>query len=425
MSSLDALRPVAADLGFRQPVPYRAVFEFLPTGVLLTDGTGNVTGANLASRRMLGDALGRERTRCCDVLGCRRVGTPLAGHCLTELALSRPDPLPEVRVEVDGRDDVSSLWVSAARIGDAESAVILQLRPGVAGDRRQRAEPHWMAGPQLRVYALGRTRLESEGPLAGEWLGHRPGEVLKYLVCQRGRTVSTEELLDALWPAGRAAATNVRQAVHTLRDRLEPTRAKHGRSSFVTARKGGYELIRESLWVDADDFELSAQGGLAAAQAGDAEMAEPALARAAALYGGDFLADEPYAEWVFAERERLREIAGSVLRVLGHLKLAAGEVEAGAAQLQRLAELEPFDLDAQRDVLALMLRQGRHGDAHRRFEVVRRRFRRTFGEEPALSLAELADPPALSCPLPGMGSLAPCHSCRRSSPSPAPPRAAR
>ena len=390
MSSIDALRPVAADVGLKLPAPYRAVFEFLPSGVLLTDAAGTVTAANLASRRLLGDALSQAGARCCDVLGCRREGTPLAGRCLTELALSRPGPLPEVRLEVDGRDEPMALWASAVRIGDEEAA-ILQLRPGLSGDRRRRSEPHWMAGPQLRVYALGRTRLESEGPLAGEWLAHRPGEVLKYLVCQRGRTVSTEELLDALWPAGRAAATNVRQAVHTLRDRLEPARAKHGRSSFVTARKGGYELVTESLWVDADDFELSAESGLAAVRAGDTELAESALARAAALYGGDFLADEPYAEWVFPERERLRELAGKVLRALGHLKLAAGEVEAGAAQLNRLAELEPFDLDAQRDVLALMLRQGRHGDAHRRFEVVRRRFRRTFGEEPALSLSDLAE----------------------------------
>lgn len=143
---------------------------------------------------------------------------------------------------------------------------------------------------------------------------------------------------------------------------------------------------------DADDFEHSAQAGLAAARGGDAELAEPALTRAAALYGGDFLADEPYAEWAFAERERLRELAGKVLRALGHSKLKAGESEVGTAQLQRLAELEPVDLDAQRDVLALMLRRGRHGDAHRRYEVVRRRFRRTFGEDPDLVLSDLVDP---------------------------------
>lgn len=381
MSSLDTTTHAS--------VPYRAVFESMPAGVLVTDAAGRVTGGNLASRRMLGEALRIGQARCCDLLGCRRPGTPLAGHCLTELALSRSEPLSEVRVDLPGGVGTASLWVSATRIGETEAAVILQLRSGVPGDRRRRSEPHWMDRPQIQLFTLGRTRLESDGPLAGEWLAHRPGEVLKYLVCHRGRTVSCEELLETLWPAGRAAPTNVRQAVHTLRDRLEPTRAKHGSSSFVTASRGGYALVRDNLWIDADDFELSARSGLAAAQAGDHGSAEPALERAAALHGGEFLADDPYAEWAFVERERLRELAAQVLRALGHAKVAAGDLETGAEHLQRLAELEPFDLDAQRDVLALMLRRGRHGDAHRRYEVVRRRFRRTFGEDPDLTLNNL------------------------------------
>ena len=373
----------------RRPVPYRAVFEFLPSGVLVTGSTGHVTGANLTSRKLLGAALEQDGLRCCDLLGCRQPGTPLAEHCITELSLSRPEPLPEVRVDVTGVDGDTpiSVWVAASPIGDADAAVILQLRPGVAGDRRRRTEPHWIAGPKLRVYTLGRTRLEtSEGPLTGEWVGHRPGEVFKYLVCERARTVPIDELLETLWPTGRAAATNARQAVHTLRDHLEPSRSKHGTSSFVVARKGGYGLDASNLWIDADDFEASARAGLAAAQSADAELAEASLTRAAALYRGDFLADEAYAEWAFGERDRLRDLAAQVLRALAVLRLDAGELEAAGEQLQRLAELEPYDLDAQRDLIALLVRRGRHADAHRRFETVRRRYKRAFGEEPDLEL---------------------------------------
>ena len=377
---------------FHQPVPYRAVFEFLPSGVLVCDAQGHVTGANLTSRRLLGDVMGREGVRCCDLVGCRKPGTPLASHCITELALSRPEPLPEVRVDIATREGgPASVWVTAAPIGDAESAVILQLRQGVVGDRRRRTEPHWMVGPRLRVFTLGRTRLETgEGPLAGEWLSHRPGEVLKFLICERSRTVTVDEMLETLWPPGRAAATNVRQAVHTLRDRLEPRRPKHGRSSFVTARKGGYELEAAHIWIDVDDFELSARAGLAAAHASDSEMAEPALARAATLYRGDFLADEPYAEWAFAERDRIRDLAAQTLRALATLRMDGGDLEGAGELLQRLAELEPYDMDAQRDLLALMLRRGRHADAHRRYEVIRRRYRRAFGEDPDLELAGLS-----------------------------------
>jgi len=391
INHVQAVAPRAADLGYRQPVPYRTVFEFLPSGILVTDSHGRVTGANSCAHRLLGDSLGRDRLRCCDLLGCRRAGTPLADHCIMELAQGGSEALPEIRVEVPGRDGSgSSVWVTAKFIPEPESAMILQLRPGVVGDRRRRTEPHWMMGRQLRIYTLGRTRLESgEGPLAGEWLSHRPGEVLKYLICERSRLVPIDELLETLWQSGRAAPTNVRQAVHTLRDRLEPKRAKHGRSSFVSVRRGGYELEIANIWFDADDFEASSRTGLAAMQADDPEAAEPALTRASALYKGDFLADEPYAEWAFAERDRLRDLAAKVLRALAEIKLATDDLDLAAEHLQRLAELEPYDLDAQRELLALMLRRGRHADAHRRYELVRRRYRRAFGEDPDLALAGL------------------------------------
>jgi DNA-binding SARP family transcriptional activator len=269
--------------------------------------------------------------------------------------------------------------------------VIIQLRPGVVGDRRRRTEPHWMGGPRLRVFTLGRTRVESgEGPLAGDWLGHRPGQLLKYLVCHRHRVVPAEELIEVFWPqAGMRGTTSVRQAVHTLRDRLEPERERHGSSSFIAGRPGGYEVEGPSVWIDADDFEESVRTGLRAAATGDAETAEPALTRAAALYRGDFLSDEPYAEWAFAERDRLRDLAAQSLRSLSDIRQRAGDLEAATEQLHRLAELEPFDMDVQRDLLALLLRRGRHAEAQRRHEIVRRRYRRTFGEDPPFDLAEL------------------------------------
>jgi DNA-binding SARP family transcriptional activator len=369
------------------------VFEFLPSGVLFMNAHGEVQGANLTARRMLGPVFEREKVRCCDILDCRRAGTPLADHCITELALSHEGPLPEVRVDLPIRGgQVGSVWTTAVMIGGHEPSVLIQLRPGVVGDRRRRTEPHWMGGPRLRVFALGRTRVESgEGPLAGDWLGHRPGQMLKYLVCHRHRVVPAEELIEVFWPqAGMRGTTSVRQAIHTLRDRLEPGRERHGASAFIAGRPGGYELEGASVWIDADDFEESVRVGLRAAAAGDAETAEPALARAAALYRGDFLSDEPYAEWAFAERDRLRDLAAQSLRSLSDIRRDAGDLEAATEQLHRLAELEPFDMDVQRDLLALLLRRGRHAEAQRRHEIVRRRYRRTFGEEPPFDLAELS-----------------------------------
>jgi DNA-binding SARP family transcriptional activator len=377
----------------RTPIPYRAVFEFFPTGIVVVDARGQVQGTNLGAKRLLRGIIDRPRLRCCDLFDCRRAGTPLADHCITELALNHSGPLPEVRIDVP-EPGSGSVWLTAAPFGGSEQSVVFNVRPGVVGDRRRRTEPHWMGGPQLRIFTFGRTRVESgEGPLAGEWLGHRPGHVLKYLITHRDRVVPSDELIEVFWAtAGLRGVTSVRQAVHTLRDRLEPERAKHAGSAFVAARSGGYELERAAIWIDADDFEMSVREGLKAVAAGDLETGEAALARATGLYRGDFLAEEAYAEWAFAERDRLRDLAGQALRALSEVKVAGGDLEGATEQLMRLAELEPLDMEKQRDLLAMLLRRGRHAEAARRHELVRRRYRKAFGEDPDYDLADVVAP---------------------------------
>jgi DNA-binding SARP family transcriptional activator len=259
----------------------------------------------------------------------------------------------------------------------------------VVGDRRRRTEPHWIGGQKLRIFTLGRTRVESgEGPLAGGWLGHRPGQILKFLVANRAQTVTTEELIEVFWPqGGRSAPTSVRQAVHTLRDHLEP--ARNGSGAFIASRGGGYEIEAASVWIDADDFEESVRTGLSAQAERDQETAEAALTRAAGLYRGDFLSDEPYAEWALSERDRMRELAGQALRALAQVKTDQGDLEGATEPLYRLAELEPLDADVHRSLLGLLLQRGRQPEAARRYDLLKRRYQRTFGEGPPFSLTDL------------------------------------
>ena len=167
--------------------------------------------------------------------------------------------------------------------------------------KRGASDVHIHAGATLRIRVLGPMQLEAGGAvLEGDWLAHRPGQVLKYLVAARGRPVSADELLGAFWPQadGTPAATNVRQAVHALRDRMEPDRPRQAASRFVTGRRGGgYELIGGMVLVDADVFTAAAEAGLTAMRDGDVTRAEAALERAAVLYRGDFLSDEADVEW--------------------------------------------------------------------------------------------------------------------------------
>jgi DNA-binding SARP family transcriptional activator len=108
------------------------------------------------------------------------------------------------------------------------------------------------------------------------------------------------------------------------------------------------------------------------------------------LYGGDFLADEPYADWARAERDHLRSVAADALSTMARLRAGQGDLEGAARDLAQLADLEPFDVDVHRRLITLALRRGRRSDAVRRYEAFRRRMLTTFGEELGFSLADLA-----------------------------------
>lgn len=366
------------------------VFQRLPYGVLVVDADGGVLDSNAAARRLLPALDGDGGAARCDaLLACSGAGGPCESGCLAARAAGGGEPLPEIRIDVAG-GGASALWVTAAPL-EAESRAVLHLRPGDARDRRRRSDPHWMSGPELRVRTFGRTRVDSaEGPLGGQWLGQRPGHVLKYLLCERDRVVHAEEIADALWPgAGRQGLNNVRHFVHQLRERLEPGRARRAPSSFVVAVRGGYAINRRHVRIDADEFSAAAQDGLAALKRGEGRAGSELLERALELYKDDFLADEPYAEWAYEERNRLRALAARALRELARITVVERDLTAAAGWLGRLAELEPFDGDVHRDLFAVWLAQGHRTEAARGFAAFRMRVLREFGEEPEFDLQSL------------------------------------
>jgi len=147
-------------------------------------------------------------------------------------------------------------------------------------------------------------------------------------------------------------------------------------------------LHPQQVWIDADHFERCVDEGMAALDAGDRARALDRLRRAMSLYEGDFLADEPYAEWALAERDRLHAVAAKVLRTLADLHL--DNPAAAIGYLERLAEVDPLDDDVKRDLLSTWLRLGRKSRAARHYQSFRMRLMREFGERPNFELSHLA-----------------------------------
>jgi DNA-binding SARP family transcriptional activator len=365
------------------------VFDFCRHGIVVTDGEGRIVASNEEADRIVGgpleDARGNERT-CCALLGCERADIEAHASdepCFTRAALAAGRQLPEARAPLAAPNGTAEVWVTAAPMQD-DDGVLLHLRPV-----ERRGEAVRPGAARLRITTLGRLQIEGpSGTLSGPWLSQRPGQLLKLLLAERHRILHAEEIAEALWPrAERRAIANVRYYVHLLRSKLEPDRGRGEPSRFVVFARGGYKLDRRHADIDADMFERRVASARAIA---DPVAATAELESALDLYRDDFLADEPFAEWAFAERDRLHECAADALRLLERLAWRNGDLAAAGRAVARLADLDPYDLDVQRRLLAVCLERGRRSEAQRRYRTLAKRMLRDFGEELDFNLEDLA-----------------------------------
>ncbi|MDQ3849989.1 MAG: winged helix-turn-helix domain-containing protein [Actinomycetota bacterium] len=262
----------------------------------------------------------------------------------------------------------------------------------------------------LRVTALGCSDLEGDES-CGRWLGRRPGRLLKFLVCRRYRVVHAQEIAEALWGhAGFVSSGTVRQCVHELREKVQAGRGDAA-SQLVVTRQSGYALSA-GVAVDADDFAVHVRRGIGALSRDQREVASVHLRRAVSMYRGDFLSDEPQAEWAHPERERLREHMEDALDGLARLHLVGGDAPAATLCLRRLAEMRPLDEDVHRRLLTVLLFQGRHSHAWRCYQAFCARLSRELSRTPDFALADLKPqrgdpaiaPASTAGPVPAQGS---------------------
>lgn len=365
------------------------VFEHFPYGIVVVDPVHRIVASNRAAAALVTLSQDvRGPGTCCELFGCGRAGTQLEGGCLTEIAIMAGERLPDVFLDPPCAPK-GPVWVTAAPFSTDTSHIIFQIRPASAGDRPASADAQWVGQPHLKVHALGRLHLTTwNGALNGEWLGQRAGQLFKFLLTERHHFVSLETIAEAVWPHANSNTGNtVRHCMHILRSHLEPDPSRRDRSAFVLAKNGGYRLNPDAVSVDADDFEQVCSDGMRSFADGDSATAISRFEAAVAMYRGDYLADDRYSEWAFLERERLRDLVTIPLRALAELR--SDDPDAAVGYLKRLAEMEPFDNEIQRQLLVQLVKQGRRSRAVRQYHAFEVRLLRAFNDKPTFDLAEI------------------------------------
>ena len=208
------------------------------------------------------------------------------------------------------------------------------------------APPTADAGSGLTLRCFGGLEVLLDGePLDLGPIKPRVRSLLRVLALHAGRPVHRDRLIDWLWPGEgdvRVGTRNLQVAVSSLRQLLEPGVAR-GAAAIVVREGDTYRLQLDGGGsVDVVEFDDQVAIARHARAAGETDRALVALDRALSLYRGELLADEGAAEWVTAERDRLRLAATDASQLRAELLVEAGQMPEAAAEADRGLRIDPY-----------------------------------------------------------------------------------
>lgn len=214
-------------------------------------------------------------------------------------------------------------------------------------------------GPRVQIRLLGTFSVSVDGRDVPQeqWPSLRSAQLVQLLALAQGHRLPREQAIDTLWPQldPEAGGANLRKAAHHAREAL-------GLRDAVVLR-GGQVILCPSMVmeVDAARFERLADEALP-------RRDPPACVEAASRYGGDLLPGAPYEPWADTARTRLRSRYLELLRASG--------------QWERVAEAEPTDEPAHRQLMRRALESGNRPAAIRWYSRLRTALRQALGVSP-------------------------------------------
>lgn len=204
---------------------------------------------------------------------------------------------------------------------------------------RSNNEPGHEDRPMLTARLLGPMMVTVNGRVV-DTTSRRTRHVLAYLLLHRRSAVPRDVLMDTFWPDARPGAA--RNSLHVALTGVRRVLGAAWPGPVLERRHGNYRLAPQlAVWVDVDEFERAYRVGLQAQRAGDDERARAAYAAADRLYGGELLAEDPYAEWAAMARETLRLDLLDTLRRLADLHAAVGDHAGAVLVARRALDIDP------------------------------------------------------------------------------------
>ena len=191
----------------------------------------------------------------------------------------------------------------------------------------------------LRIHLLGPFIVELDGQslTSHDWCTQQTQTIAKILITRRGQVVTSDQLIDNLWPND--PTESARRRLHVRISQLRKALRDYG--TLVQTAHGGYLFNPDqSCWVDVDAFQKLITQGLQDQDSGQHRQAILTYEQARGLYRGDFLSEDLYASWTFAPREHYRESYLTLLLELSECYALQGRYRLAIATAQQALDLD-------------------------------------------------------------------------------------
>ena len=169
------------------------------------------------------------------------------------------------------------------------------------------------------------------------WVSKRALFIFMYLLLEKKRTVSVEELIDIFWEGSdlEDGKNKLYNTIYLLRRSL----AKDGiPKDIIESVSGGYSINNAyEIWADWDYFEKKTDQMIH-----EKELEVEELEELFQLYRGDFFPALRYEAWTEIQREKLRENYLNLIEILSNKLYQAQKFRDTVNYLHRGIEYDPY-----------------------------------------------------------------------------------
>ena len=237
----------------------------------------------------------------------------------------------------------------------------------------------------LRICLTGRISIEDGQTLVEERdLAGRQGRLaFAFLVSERQRPVTKEELIAVVWPD--TPPREIESALNAILSKLRAALKKAGvtQTDTVEVRSGTIQMrLPPHVWIDLEHAGNSIDEAEGALRSGDARGAWGHAVALVIIARRPFLPGEE-ASWIEARRVRLRSLLVRGLHILSQITAINGEHALAVQYATEIIDLEPFQETGYRHLMQMHAEMGNRGEALRVFGKCRELFKEELGADPS------------------------------------------